>query len=83
MLLNVLCSPSRAEIIFSILARLSGPDVLIRDLPALTPALMFPAGVLSVLLVVLSSPDVLELRGQCFTFSFRIRVEDFGGIAGA
>ncbi|TNN29859.1 hypothetical protein EYF80_059991 [Liparis tanakae] len=58
---------SRAEIIFSIWARLSGPAVPgpVLSRPALCPAVMVLVVVLSVTLVVLSTPAALGLRSQC------------------
>lgn len=80
-LLNVLCSSSRAVIIFSIWARLSGPAV-----PGLVlnrPALIVPAVVLSMILVVLSIPAALVLRSQCFRYWLGFSAEDLSGMADA
>lgn len=69
-LLNVLCSSSRAEIIFSIWARLSGlaVPVLVLGRPALVPAVIVPVVVLSVILVVPSTLAALVLRSQYFRY---------------
>lgn len=74
-LLNVLCSSSRAEIIFSIWARLSGLSVsgLILNL-VLTPAVI-------VLIVVLSA--ALLLRSHCFKYRLGFSVEGLSGTADA
>lgn len=84
-LLNVLCSSSRAVIIFSIWARLSGPAVpgLVLNRPALMPAVIVPAVVLSMILVVLSIPAALVLRSQCFRYWLGFSAEDFSGTADA
>lgn len=70
-LLNVLCSSSRAEIIFSIWLRLSGPAVH----PVLVPA--DPV----VVLVAASPPAALALRSQ--RFRYWLGLEDFSGPGGA
>lgn len=77
-LLNVLCSSSRAVIIFSIWARLSGlvgsGSALSR--PALSPAAIVPAAALSALLA-------LVLRRQCFRYWIGFGGEDFSGVTDA
>lgn len=82
-LLNVLCSSSRAEIIFSIWARLSGlaVPVLVLGRPALVPAVIVPVVVLSVILVVPSTPAALVLRSQYFRYWLGFSAEGFCGTA--
>ncbi len=69
-LLNVLCSPSRAEIIFSIWACLSGTAVsgLVLNCPALMPAVIVLVVVLSLILVIPSTPAAFVLRSQCLRY---------------
>lgn len=80
-LLNILCSSSRAEIIFSIWALLSGPAVLgfALNRPALMPAV--PVVVPSVILE--STPAALVLRNQCFRYWLGFSAGDFSGTADA
>lgn len=75
-LLKVLCSSSRAVIIFSIWARLSGlvGSGLALSRPALSPAAMVPA---------LSALLALVLRRQCFRYWLGFGGEDFSGMTDA
>lgn len=80
-LLNLLCSSSRAEIIFSIWTCLSGPTVPGRILvcPALMLAVIVLVVVLSVFFFVPSTPDDFILRSHCFRYLLGFRAEDFSG----
>lgn len=77
-LLKVLCSSSRAVIIFSIWARLSGlvGSGLALSRPALSPAAIVPAAALSAL-------PALVLRRQCFRYWLGFGGEDFSGMTDA
>lgn len=83
-LLNVLCSSSKAEIIFSTWARFSGLAVSGSVLnPAVMPSAIVLVVVLSVILVVPSTPAALVLRSQRFKYWLGFRAEGFSGTADA
>lgn len=81
-LLNVLCSPSRAEIVFSKWARLPGPAVS-GWTPALRPVVRVLVLAVSLILVVPATPAAFVLRSQCFRYWLGVSAEDFSGAADA